>query len=207
MRFQIGEPWWWVTRATGAICLYDDGGAWRRFAPVPIADVRGALDAAQQATLDAAGAVLAQSTAALARRCGRWRRTPNCCCSFICRRCWRAAEVARANLPAGWAAPAFDVLQLEDYEWVTSGRDRRQRSGRGGGGRAARLSRRGAALFRRLRAEADGRQAQWRPIAARPRRRAARGGRRRCSSGRCRRCCATASYLFRSGGGGGGRIR
>ena len=28
----------------------------------------------------------------------------------------------RANLPIGWARPAFDVLQLEDYEWVTAGR-------------------------------------------------------------------------------------
>lgn len=26
-----------------------------------------------------------------------------------------------ANLPLGWAAPAFDVLQLEDYDWVTAG--------------------------------------------------------------------------------------
>ena len=28
----------------------------------------------------------------------------------------------RANLPVGWAKPAFDVLQLEDYEWVTGER-------------------------------------------------------------------------------------
>jgi uncharacterized protein (TIGR02217 family) len=25
-------------------------------------------------------------------------------------------------MPVGWASPAFDVLQLEDYEWVTEGR-------------------------------------------------------------------------------------
>src|SRR3546814_15758362 len=30
--------------------------------------------------------------------------------------------VRRANVPLGWAAPAFDVLQLEDYDWVTGGR-------------------------------------------------------------------------------------
>ena len=34
-----------------------------------------------------------------------------------------APEMRRANLPLGWARPAFDVLQLEDYEWVTGGRD------------------------------------------------------------------------------------
>jgi uncharacterized protein (TIGR02217 family) len=33
-----------------------------------------------------------------------------------------APELKRANLPLGWAAPAFDVLQLEDYDWVTAGR-------------------------------------------------------------------------------------
>jgi uncharacterized protein (TIGR02217 family) len=33
----------------------------------------------------------------------------------------KAPELRRANLPVGWARPAFDVLQLEDYEWVTSG--------------------------------------------------------------------------------------
>ena len=27
----------------------------------------------------------------------------------------------RANMPLGWAYPAFDVLQLEDYDWVTEG--------------------------------------------------------------------------------------
>jgi uncharacterized protein (TIGR02217 family) len=40
-----------------------------------------------------------------------------------------APEIVRANAPAGWAAPAFDVLQLEDYGWVIEGRS--------GAGRAA----------------------------------------------------------------------
>src|SRR3546814_17531358 len=30
--------------------------------------------------------------------------------------------VRRANVPLGWAAQAFDVLQLEDSDWVTGGR-------------------------------------------------------------------------------------
>jgi uncharacterized protein (TIGR02217 family) len=32
-----------------------------------------------------------------------------------------APGVKRANLPTGWAAPAFDVLQLEDYDWAAAG--------------------------------------------------------------------------------------
>src|SRR5207253_1574158 len=34
-----------------------------------------------------------------------------------------APELRRANLPPAWARPAFDVLQTEDYEWVTAGRN------------------------------------------------------------------------------------
>jgi uncharacterized protein (TIGR02217 family) len=37
-----------------------------------------------------------------------------------------APELKRANLPIGWAKPAFDVLQLEDYEWVTGDRPGRR---------------------------------------------------------------------------------
>ena len=68
VRFQIGEPWWWVDPASRAPCLYDDaavaafGGA-----PPAIADMRAPLDEDQTALLDAAGAVLSQSTAALAQ--------------------------------------------------------------------------------------------------------------------------------------------
>jgi len=34
----------------------------------------------------------------------------------------KAPELKRANLPLGWGKPAFEVLQLEDYDWVTAGR-------------------------------------------------------------------------------------
>jgi len=30
-------------------------------------------------------------------------------------------EARRANLPVGWAKPAFDRLQVEDYDWLTAG--------------------------------------------------------------------------------------
>ncbi|MEN9683720.1 MAG: hypothetical protein RLZZ427_1471 [Pseudomonadota bacterium] len=32
-------------------------------------------------------------------------------------------EAVRANLPVGWASPAFDRLQVEDYDWLTTGSD------------------------------------------------------------------------------------
>ncbi|WP_174275092.1 DUF2460 domain-containing protein [Sphingomonas bacterium] len=121
VRFQIGEPWWWVT-GDGRPCLYDDaaraafGGA-----PVSIASVRGALDAGRKALLDQAGALLAASTAAL---CAAVRAVAAdaelLLLAYLPSVLDPAApEVRRANLPMGWARPAFDVLQLEDYDWVT----------------------------------------------------------------------------------------
>ena len=121
-RFQIGEPWWW-TRGDGAIALYD-AAADTALAPAPIASVRAPLDAAQIATLDRAGACLAASTAALAAAV----RADHPACetlllAYLPTVLDRAApELKRANLPVGWASPAFDVLQLEDYDWVTEGR-------------------------------------------------------------------------------------
>ena len=120
-KFQVGEPWWWVT-AEGRPCLYD-ASAVAAFAPVPIESVRGALSAAQTATLDAAGVALAASTAALTAAV---RRDHPTCETHILAYLPSvldpaAPEIARANLPIGWARPAFDRLQLEDYDWVTTG--------------------------------------------------------------------------------------
>jgi uncharacterized protein (TIGR02217 family) len=121
VRFQVGEPWWWVT-ADGRICLYD-AAAVARFAPVAIADVRGSLSAPQVATLDAAGAVLAESTAAL---CGAVKAVAADAERLLLAYLptvldTQAPEVKRANLPIGWAYPGFDVLQLEDYDWAAAG--------------------------------------------------------------------------------------
>lgn len=120
VRFQVGEPWWWVT-PDGRICLYDEAAV-LAFAPAPIADVRGALDATQRATLDAAGAVLAASTAALCAAVREVAAEAECLLLVYLPSVLDGAEVKRANVPLGWAAPAFDVLQLEDYGWVIAGR-------------------------------------------------------------------------------------
>ena len=120
VRFQIGEPWWWVM-GDGRICLYDDAAV-AAFDPVAIADVRGALDAGQLASLDDAGAVLAASTAALCDAVRDEAPEAECLLLLYMPTVLGAPEIARANAPTGWAAPAFDRLQLEDYEWVTARR-------------------------------------------------------------------------------------
>ncbi|MEH3102169.1 DUF2460 domain-containing protein [Sphingomonas adhaesiva] len=120
--FQVGEPWWWVTPDGARPCLYD-ASAVAALAPVPIATVRGALDASQRATLDRAGAALAASTAALVAAV---RAERGDCRTYLLTYLptvldAAAPEAKRMNMPTGWATPAFDVLQLEDYDWVTAG--------------------------------------------------------------------------------------
>jgi len=125
---QIGEPWWWVT-PDGALCAYDDmaraalGGA-----PVEIANVRAPLAAEQVALLDRAGEVLAASTISIAQTVRS--QVPDAKLLGLVYLPGvldpSAPELKRANLPLGWAKPAFDLLQLEDYEWVTAGRTSRR---------------------------------------------------------------------------------
>lgn len=122
-KFQVGEPWWWVM-PDGRPCLYDAAAkAALGGDPPVIADVHAATTTAQRALLDGAGAVLAASTAALvgavravapATRMHLLVYLPGVLAED-------APEVRRANVPVGWAAPAFDVLQLEDYDFVVAG--------------------------------------------------------------------------------------
>lgn len=131
VRFQIGEPWWWVTPARD-ICLYDDA-AQAAFGgnPPVIANIAARLDAAATSLLDAAGALLAQSTAALTAAVRSAAQGPSevLLLAFTPTILDPATpELYRANLPTGWAAPAFDRLQLEDYDWLTAGADAARRA-------------------------------------------------------------------------------
>ncbi|HEX8445129.1 MAG TPA: DUF2460 domain-containing protein [Sphingomonas sp.] len=120
--FQIGEPWWWVAPG-GQPCLYD-AAARAAFGAtlVPIADVAGAMSAAQIAMLDQAGQMLTASTLAL--RDAVRAEAPGCRVAVLVYLPTvldgAAPELRRMNVPVGWARPAFDILQLEDYDWVTT---------------------------------------------------------------------------------------
>jgi uncharacterized protein (TIGR02217 family) len=121
-KFQVGEPWWWVM-ADGRPCLYDAAARAAFGDVVEIVDVRGVQSPAATALLDAAGAMLAASTAALIAAV---RSVAPACETHLLAYlpsvlAADAPEVRRANLPLGWARPAFDVLQLEDYDYVVAG--------------------------------------------------------------------------------------
>jgi uncharacterized protein (TIGR02217 family) len=134
VRYQVGEPWWWVT-ADRRICIYDDA-AKAAFGgnPVVIADLGATLSAAHKALLDEAGVLLAQSTASLVSAV-RTRAGPAPCEALLLAFLPTVLDPAmpearRANLPIGWASPAFDVLQLEDYDWLTAGFDALRKTAR-----------------------------------------------------------------------------
>jgi uncharacterized protein (TIGR02217 family) len=123
--FQVGEPWWWTT-SDGRIHLYDDA-ARAAFGgnPPEIFDMRAPLTQAETDLLDQAGTLLAQSTAALADAVRQAAApdvaellllafTPTILAAGM-------PELRRANMPGAWAWPAFDRLQVEDYDWLTAG--------------------------------------------------------------------------------------
>ncbi len=127
VRFQVGEPWWWIF-PDGRICLYDDAArAALGGDPPAIPDLRAALDESRLDLLDAAGALLASSTAALVEAV---RTTAAPAAAELLLLIFPPTlldpampEALRADLPVGWAAPAFDRLQVEDYDWLTAGKD------------------------------------------------------------------------------------
>jgi uncharacterized protein (TIGR02217 family) len=124
--FQIGEPWWWAL-PDGRVALYDAAArtAFSDAAPA-ITDLRKVPTAEQVAVLDRAGAALAASTLALrdavrdaaggAAEVMLLLFTPTILAG-------EQPDLRRANCPAGWAWPAFDRLQLEDYDWLTGGHE------------------------------------------------------------------------------------
>lgn len=122
--FQVGEPWWWVD-GDGRIYLYD-AAAVARFGgdPVAIDDIGASLEAQQLALLDLAGEMLAGATAAVcdAARLAAPETVTHLLTYLPSLLDPARPEARRANLPIGWAEPAFDVLQIEDYEWVTERR-------------------------------------------------------------------------------------
>jgi hypothetical protein len=105
VRFQIGEPWWWVD-SSRRIYLYDDAArAALGGSPPVIADLGGSLSTAQKSLLDVAGALLAGSPPRCAMRSGRrrCRGRRRCCCLRSCRPCLIRRCPRRAGRTCRWA--------------------------------------------------------------------------------------------------------
>ena len=135
--FQIGEPWWWVGPAHRP-CFYDAAttsaylGETGLAVPPAVIDARGSFDAPTLAYLDWLGVVLGRATLALRDAVRLQAPAATTYLLFYAPQVLSEAspELVRANLPAAWASPAFDVLQLEDYDFVIAGDVSSQQRGR-----------------------------------------------------------------------------
>lgn len=124
--FQIGEPWWWVGTDQRP-CIYDAATSAAYMAetglaiPGPVTDIRTATSAENSAYLDWLGVLLGRATLALRDAVSAVFPDAVTYLLFYAPQVLRpdAPDLARANLPAAWAYPAWDVLQLEDYDFVT----------------------------------------------------------------------------------------
>ena len=94
VRFQIGEPWWW-TLPDGSLCVHD--------ASVGTGDPGELLAASTLMLRDAVKGAHPGAEVLLLVYLPTVERNP------------------AVNMPLGWASPAFDVLQLEDYDWAAAG--------------------------------------------------------------------------------------
>ncbi|MEM8696499.1 MAG: DUF2460 domain-containing protein, partial [Pseudomonadota bacterium] len=125
VKFQIGEPWWWIMQdGSNRICLHDSA-AQAAFGDtlVSIPSIAGPKTPEQIAMLDRAGQILADSTAGIADAVRAVAPDAELHLLIYLPTVLDAdaPDAKRANVPLGWADPAFDVLQLEDYDWVTAG--------------------------------------------------------------------------------------
>jgi uncharacterized protein (TIGR02217 family) len=135
--FQMGEPWWWS--GLGQVrkpCFYDAGVLAQYPAetgrPVPpvLTNVTASLTPAHILFLDWLGQKLSAATLALAARARVHLQSQATLLVYIPQIIEDGAPMlVRANLPIGWAYPAFDRLQLEDYEFLQAGLWHRHRTG------------------------------------------------------------------------------
>lgn len=124
VKVQIGEPWWWVN-SDFAPCIYDDATRAILDTSTPdITDMRASLNPPQIAVLQTARDILGATTRAIRddikANFGSEAQvlllafTPTILHPEM-------PDMPALNLPTQWAAPEFDRLQLEDYDWLTAG--------------------------------------------------------------------------------------
>lgn len=128
--FQIGEPWWWYQLFGGAEpCFYDATTQAAYTAqtgrPVPQKHltVFETPTAEQSLYLDWLAEKLAESTFAIRDRAKASYPNSDVAVLFFTPQVLRddAPMLGQVNLPPQWAAPAFDIFQLEDYDHVIVG--------------------------------------------------------------------------------------
>lgn len=137
VRFQVGEPWYWVDFRTQVPCFYDPSTTAKYLADTgkaapAIANMKDPMNGEQLAYLDWLGEQLAASILALidSVRAEHVDLTSYALLYLPQMLDERTPELKRVNMPAGLAYPALDVLQVEDYDFVIENRADLSASGR-----------------------------------------------------------------------------
>jgi len=131
IRYQIGEPWWWDGSYTGSgPCIYDpDTRALytsETSNPVPtpyLMTVNGSIGTSGD-YVDWCSGKLGESTLWLRDQVlAEYTSATTYILIFTPQVLTPGSEITnRLNLPIdSWKYPAFDVLQLEDYDWIIAG--------------------------------------------------------------------------------------
>ncbi len=134
--FQMGEPWWWSGLGQNRKPCFYDADVMARYpaetgqpVPTPLQNVTTALTAAHEQFLNWLALKLAEATFML-RNTATANGGSSSILIYVPQILDAAAPMlAQANLPAQWAHPAFNRLQLEDYEFVQTGNWAAHRSG------------------------------------------------------------------------------
>lgn len=141
IHMQVGEPWWWVDFRTQKPYFYDPDtvAKWETdtglSTPI-ITDMKLPSSSEEIAFLNWLGDRLCDSTL---QKINAVRAKYPSVVSYVLvylpqilndHGPTATPEVARVNMPVGWAKPAWDVLQLEDYDFVIEDRPDLSEAGR-----------------------------------------------------------------------------
>lgn len=131
VKMQFGEPWWWVT-GDYAPCIYDDAARAEFSDAAPaITDLRDSLTPAQIDVLEEAGKRMSWAL----DNCRNDVLGIEPSAKFYLLLFTptlldpQAPSLQTLNVPTQFGAPAYDRLQLEDYDWLTAGAEALRKSG------------------------------------------------------------------------------
>lgn len=130
VHIQTGEPWWWDNSfSTRAPCFYDDTTVATYHTetgvdpPTPrITSIDAPLDDTQTGFLAWLNGKLGASTLYIRDQVKAAYPDVLAAILFFTPQIYGTPVMTAVNLPtASWHEPAWDILQVEDYDWVTAG--------------------------------------------------------------------------------------
>ena len=131
VKMQFGEPWWWVT-TDYAPCIYDDAARSEFSGVAPdITDLRNPLTQAQEDVLIEAGKRMKWALDNCRNDVLGIEPTAEFYLLLFTPTLLdpQVPHLQTLNVPTQFASPAYERLQLEDYDWLTAGAEALRKAG------------------------------------------------------------------------------